>query len=124
MTQAKSAMSAATRMAPRILYMVSCPLPTADGSGSGPCAAQGPEKLERPTGFEPATSSLGSWHSATELRPLAAPYITPELPDKSARPRNEGGPAGRGAGGTERETRVSGTASVPAVNRCSLTGAG
>src|SRR3989442_3386922 len=95
MTQAKSAMSAATRMAPRILYMVSCPLPTADGSGSGPCAAQGPEKLERPTGFEPATSSLGSWHSATELRPLAAPYITPELPDKSARPRNEGGPAGR-----------------------------
>jgi len=21
--------------------------------------------LERPTGFEPATSSLGSWHSAT-----------------------------------------------------------
>ena len=25
--------------------------------------------MERPTGFEPATSSLGSWHSATELRP-------------------------------------------------------
>src|SRR3989442_106241 len=40
MTEAKSAMSAATRMAPRILYMVSCPLPTADGSGSGPCAAR------------------------------------------------------------------------------------
>src|SRR5262245_29741258 len=28
--------------------------------------------MERPTGFEPATSSLGSWHSATELRPPGA----------------------------------------------------
>src|SRR5207249_6569080 len=36
-----------------------------------------PENLERPTGFEPATSSLGSWHSATELRPPGASYITP-----------------------------------------------
>ena len=27
--------------------------------------------LERETGFEPATSSLGSWHSTTELLPLA-----------------------------------------------------
>ena len=27
------------------------------------------EKLERATGVEPATSSLGSWHSTTELRP-------------------------------------------------------
>ena len=26
--------------------------------------------LERETGFEPATSSLGSWHSTTELLPL------------------------------------------------------
>jgi hypothetical protein len=25
--------------------------------------------LERATGLEPATSSLGSWHSTTELRP-------------------------------------------------------
>ena len=25
--------------------------------------------LERETGFEPATSSLGSWHSTTELLP-------------------------------------------------------
>src|SRR5918993_3887213 len=33
--------------------------------------------MERPTGFEPATSSLGSWHSATELRPLDALHITP-----------------------------------------------
>src|SRR5499425_2781331 len=33
--------------------------------------------VERPTGFEPATSSLGSWHSATELRPPGAPYLTP-----------------------------------------------
>src|SRR6202011_703157 len=27
--------------------------------------------MERETGFEPATSSLGSWHSTTELLPLA-----------------------------------------------------
>jgi hypothetical protein len=27
------------------------------------------EKMERETGFEPATSSLGSWHSTTELLP-------------------------------------------------------
>ncbi len=32
-------------------------------------------ELERPTGFEPATSSLGSWHSATELRPLVPPIL-------------------------------------------------
>src|SRR2546422_2227342 len=35
-----------------------------------------PGELERPTGFEPATSSLGSWHSATELRPPGASHIT------------------------------------------------
>ena len=28
-------------------------------------------KMERETGVEPATSSLGSWHSTTELLPLA-----------------------------------------------------
>src|ERR1039457_2563912 len=28
------------------------------------------EKMERETGLEPATSSLGSWHSTTELLPL------------------------------------------------------
>jgi hypothetical protein len=27
--------------------------------------------MERETGLEPATSSLGSWHSTTELLPLA-----------------------------------------------------
>ena len=27
--------------------------------------------LERATGIEPATSSLGSWHSTAELRPLS-----------------------------------------------------
>ena len=27
------------------------------------------ENMERETGFEPATSSLGSWHSTTELLP-------------------------------------------------------
>ena len=31
--------------------------------------------MERPTGFEPATSSLGSWHSATELRPRSTLII-------------------------------------------------
>jgi hypothetical protein len=33
------------------------------------------EKMERETGFEPATSSLGSWHSTTELLPLAFFYL-------------------------------------------------
>ena len=28
------------------------------------------EKMERGTGIEPATSSLGSWHSTAELPPL------------------------------------------------------
>ncbi len=33
------------------------------------------EKLERETGVEPATSSLGSWHSTTELLPpFGVPY--------------------------------------------------
>src|SRR5690349_19109011 len=31
------------------------------------------EMVERATGVEPATSSLGSWHSTTELRPPAFP---------------------------------------------------
>ena len=30
------------------------------------------EKMERETGLEPATSSLGSWHSTTELLPHSA----------------------------------------------------
>ena len=33
--------------------------------------AQVIEKMERETGFEPATSSLGSWHSTAELLPLS-----------------------------------------------------
>src|SRR5689334_8810285 len=32
---------------------------------------QAVDSMERETGFEPATSSLGSWHSTTELLPLA-----------------------------------------------------
>ena len=28
------------------------------------------ERMERETGIEPATSSLGSWHSTAELLPL------------------------------------------------------
>jgi hypothetical protein len=31
-----------------------------------------PEKLERETGIEPVTSSLGSWRSTAELLPLKA----------------------------------------------------
>ena len=30
------------------------------------------KNLERATGIEPVTSSLGSWHSTAELRPLSA----------------------------------------------------
>src|SRR6267142_1523174 len=74
--------------------------------------------MERPTGFEPATSSLGSWHSATELRPPDASYTTPHYAG-FAGGRETGG---RG-GAAGRETRVSGTASAPAANRCPLTGA-
>ena len=31
-------------------------------------------KMERETGLEPATSSLGSWHSTTELLPQSKQY--------------------------------------------------
>src|SRR5262245_25092840 len=33
------------------------------------------KEKERATGVEPATSSLGSWHSTTELRPRRAPCL-------------------------------------------------
>ena len=36
--------------------------------------AQVIEKMERETGFEPATSSLGSWHSTTELLPRSCVF--------------------------------------------------
>ena len=32
------------------------------------------EKMERETGLEPATSSLGSWHSTTELLPRSSVF--------------------------------------------------
>src|ERR1043165_3677078 len=35
---------------------------------------------ERATGVEPATSSLGSWHSTTELRPRTPPDARAVLP--------------------------------------------
>ncbi len=38
-------------------------------SGSVPIRHYTGRKLERVTGLEPATSSLGSWHSTTELHP-------------------------------------------------------
>jgi hypothetical protein len=33
------------------------------------CPVRTIENMERETGLEPATSSLGSWHSTTELLP-------------------------------------------------------
>src|SRR2546426_5184694 len=39
-------------------------------------SGQGRRERERATGFEPATSSLGSWHSTPELRPRGYRYIT------------------------------------------------
>jgi hypothetical protein len=38
-------------------------------NGKNPRWILGGKKLERATGVEPATSSLGSWHSTAELRP-------------------------------------------------------
>ena len=32
--------------------------------------------MERATGIEPVTSSLGSWHSTAELRPLYFQFLT------------------------------------------------
>src|SRR5262245_66637121 len=51
-------------------------MPTASWHPRCSPAPAGAELLERPTGFEPATSSLGSWHSATELRPPGDSYLT------------------------------------------------
>src|ERR1700730_1421788 len=36
--------------------------------------------MERAAGVEPATSSLGSWHSTTELRPLSQPKLSRTRP--------------------------------------------
>jgi hypothetical protein len=47
--------------------------PRQHGSATGGGASR-----ERATGLEPATSSLGSWHSTTELRPLGAPVARRE----------------------------------------------
>ena len=38
----------------------------------------GAKKMERETGVEPATSSLGSWHSTTELLPLVTNEMCPK----------------------------------------------
>jgi hypothetical protein len=37
------------------------------------------ERKERETGIEPATSSLGSWHSTAELLPLVEPILADNL---------------------------------------------
>src|SRR5262249_32022592 len=48
--------------------------------------------LERATGIEPATSSLGSWHSAAELRPRLSRSLVsrPALCQWSASPQSLG----------------------------------
>src|ERR1035438_7899359 len=38
------------------------------------------KNMERETGLEPATSSLGSWHSTTELLPLNSHRLLASLP--------------------------------------------
>ena len=40
------------------------------GPGSPRDPRTGSKRMERETGIEPATSSLGSWHSTAELLPL------------------------------------------------------
>ena len=40
------------------------------------CPVRTKSGMERETGFEPATSSLGSWHSTTELLPLESVFAT------------------------------------------------
>jgi hypothetical protein len=44
--------------------------------------SQAIEKMERETGVEPATSSLGSWHSTTELLPLAPATLVYQTPSR------------------------------------------
>ena len=61
-------------------------LPLGYGALSGKTANQtnaGREKVERETGFEPATSTLARSHSTTELFPLA------NYPNRLAQPRAE-----------------------------------
>jgi hypothetical protein len=45
--------------------------------------------LERETGFEPATSSLGSWHSTTELLPLNWHFKYSKINRLRARPKSD-----------------------------------
>src|SRR5207253_8358611 len=58
---------------------------------SSRCASESREKSalsrERATGVEPATSSLGSWHSTTELRPHRVETLA-----EPVAPRNPGAP--------------------------------
>jgi hypothetical protein len=46
------------------------------------------EKMERETGLEPATSSLGSWHSTTELLPLNWHFKYSKINRLRARPKS------------------------------------
>ena len=42
-------------------------------------------KMERETGFEPATSSLGSWHSTTELLPPGVTALSQQILSQSVK---------------------------------------
>src|SRR5262249_24975829 len=80
------------------------------GSSDANAGLQGPctpgSAMERATGIEPATSSLGSWHSAAELRPRLPRTLVsrPALCQWSALPQNLGY---RGAGVNGRSTAAS-----------------
>src|SRR5438034_7199970 len=39
--------------------------------------------MERATGFEPATSTLGRWHSTAELRPRALKFVEERVCDRT-----------------------------------------
>ena len=56
-------------------------------SGAAEASAASSDSRERATGVEPATSSLGSWHSTTELRPHRVETLA-----EPVAPRNPGAP--------------------------------
>jgi hypothetical protein len=60
------------------------------------------KQLERATGVEPATSSLGSWHSTTELRPLCRESRS-LLPECQFSTRRRGGAGPRASGVADRK---------------------
>jgi hypothetical protein len=51
--------------------------------------SQAIENMERETGIEPATSSLGSWHSTAELLPPNLQDVSLNLPHQSRSVNNQ-----------------------------------